>query len=88
MHRVSAYILTFNEAEKIADAIKSVSWADEVLVVDSNSTDNTVKIAESLGARVVQVKSRALVLYETLQSKLVPTLGFLAWTPTSFARLR
>lgn len=56
MHRVSAYILTFNEAEKIADAIKSVSWADEILVVDSSSTDDTVNIAESLGARVVQVK--------------------------------
>lgn len=56
MHRVSAYILTFNEAEKIADAIKSVSWADEILVVDSSSTDDTVNIAEFLGARVVQVK--------------------------------
>lgn len=56
MNRVSAYILTFNEAERIADAIKSVAWADEVLIVDSNSTDETVKIAESLGARVLQVK--------------------------------
>lgn len=56
MNRISAYILTFNEAERIADAIKSVAWADEVLIVDSNSTDETVKIAESLGARVLQVK--------------------------------
>lgn len=56
MQRVSAYIPTFNEAEKIADAIKSVSWADEVLIVDSYSSDETIRIAESLGAKVIQVK--------------------------------
>lgn len=55
MQKLSAYILTFNEAEKIEAAIASVLWADEVVVVDSYSTDRTVEIAESLGARVVQV---------------------------------
>jgi glycosyltransferase involved in cell wall biosynthesis len=55
MHKISAYILTFNEAEKITAAINSVLWADEVVVVDSFSTDRTVAIAEALGARVVQV---------------------------------
>src|SRR5438270_799000 len=55
MQRLSAYILTYNEAEKIEAAIASVLWADEVVVVDSHSTDRTVEIADSLGARVVQV---------------------------------
>jgi glycosyltransferase involved in cell wall biosynthesis len=55
MHKISAYILTFNEAEKITAAVNSVLWADEVVVVDSFSTDRTVEIAEALGARVVQV---------------------------------
>ena len=53
--RVSVYIIAFNEAEKIRDAISSVLWADEVVVADSNSTDGTRQIAEGLGARVVQI---------------------------------
>jgi glycosyltransferase involved in cell wall biosynthesis len=56
MPRVSAYIIAFNEAEKIADAVNSVAWADEIIVADSYSSDATAEIAQSLGARVVQVK--------------------------------
>lgn len=56
--KISAVIITFNEEAKIADAIRSVEWADEVLVVDSESTDRTREIAESLGARVVVEKWR------------------------------
>ena len=55
MQKISAYILTFNEAEKIKAAVESVLWADEVVVADSSSTDGTIEIAASLGARVVQV---------------------------------
>jgi glycosyltransferase involved in cell wall biosynthesis len=55
MQKISAYILTFNEAEKIKAAIETVLWADEIVVVDSNSTDGTPDIATSLGARIVQV---------------------------------
>ena len=56
MHKVSAYILAYNEAAKVEAAVKSVLWADEVVVVDSHSTDNTVALAEALGARIVQVE--------------------------------
>jgi glycosyltransferase involved in cell wall biosynthesis len=55
MQRISAYILAFNEAEKIADAVSSVLWADEIVVADSGSTDRTAEIARGLGARVVQI---------------------------------
>jgi glycosyltransferase involved in cell wall biosynthesis len=55
MSKISVYILAYNEATKIEAAIASVLWADEVVVVDSNSTDHTVALAEALGARVVQV---------------------------------
>lgn len=55
MNRVSAYIIAYNEADKIAAAIHSVLWADEIVVVDSHSTDGTAALAEQLGARVVQV---------------------------------
>ncbi len=55
MQKISAYILTYNEAEKIEAAISSVLWADEVVVVDSFSVDRTAQIARALGARVVDV---------------------------------
>jgi len=55
MTKLSVYIIAFNEADKISDALKSVTWADEIVVADSFSTDDTVKIAEEYGARVVQI---------------------------------
>jgi len=55
MSKISAYIIAYNEEEKIAAAVKSVLWADEVIVADSHSTDRTAEIAEELGARVVQL---------------------------------
>ena len=44
--KISALIPTFNEEHNISDAIDSVSWADEILVVDSFSTDSTIEIAK------------------------------------------
>jgi len=58
MNKVSAYIIAYNEEGKIRDAVNSVMWADEVVVVDSHSKDGTGEIAASLGARVVQVDFR------------------------------
>ncbi|MEO8648924.1 MAG: glycosyltransferase family 2 protein [Acidobacteriota bacterium] len=51
--KISAVIITFQEEKNIAAAIRSVDWADEILVVDSNSTDKTVDIAKDLGAKVI-----------------------------------
>jgi glycosyltransferase involved in cell wall biosynthesis len=51
---LTVLIITLNEELNIARALKSVEWADEVLVIDSDSTDKTVEIAQSMGARVVQ----------------------------------
>ena len=56
MSQVSVYIIAFNEAEKVRATIESVRWADEIVLVDSWSTDGTADIATALGARVVQVK--------------------------------
>lgn len=54
-NKISVYIIAYNEVEKIVAAIRSVAWADEIIVADSGSTDGMTEKAESLGARVVQI---------------------------------
>lgn len=56
MQKISAYIIAYNEEKKIADAVTSVLWADEIVVIDSFSKDQTAEIATRLGARVVNVE--------------------------------
>ena len=50
---ISVVILTMNEADNLPRCLASVDWCDDVLVVDSGSTDATIAIAESSGARVM-----------------------------------
>ena len=51
--KISATIITHNEERNLPRAIESLRCADEIVVVDSGSSDRTVEIAEKLGARVV-----------------------------------
>ena len=53
--KISAYIIAYNEAEKIRDCINSVLWADEIIVADSHSKDGTTEIARELGAKVIHI---------------------------------
>ncbi len=55
---VSVLIPAKNEAPHIADCLRSVNWAREVVVVDSGSDDGTIEIASSMGASVVQFSYR------------------------------
>ena len=50
---VTVTVITFNEAANIQAALESVSWADEIIVVDSESTDDTVAIAKRFTDRVI-----------------------------------
>ncbi|MEQ9893620.1 glycosyltransferase family 2 protein [Pectobacterium aroidearum] len=52
--KLSIIIITKNESELIEECLQSVSWADEVIVVDSGSTDSTVEIAHRYGAKIYQ----------------------------------
>lgn len=51
--KISATIITFNEESNVKAACESVAWVDEVVVVDSDSTDQTRELAEACGARVI-----------------------------------
>jgi len=50
--KLTVTVITRDEAANIAAALQSVSWADEIIVVDSHSTDDTVSIARALSTRV------------------------------------
>ncbi len=52
MHSLSVILITKNEAANIRSCLESVLWADEIIVVDSGSTDDTVAISRELGAQV------------------------------------
>ena len=56
MTKISAIIPTLNEEIHIADAIKSVSFADEIIVIDSFSEDKTIEIAEKLNVKIIKRK--------------------------------
>ena len=49
---ISVVVITKNEEASIERCLRSVDWADEVIVLDSGSTDRTVEISQKLGARV------------------------------------
>lgn len=53
MPPITATLITLNEAENIARALGSLTLADEILVIDSGSTDGTLEIAARSGARVI-----------------------------------
>lgn len=52
MTLLSVIIITKNEAHNIEDCLKSVDWADEIVVVDSESTDGTAEIARNFSPKV------------------------------------
>ncbi|MDH4909561.1 glycosyltransferase family 2 protein [Xanthomonas axonopodis pv. ricini] len=52
--RISACIIAFNEADRLRDCLASLAFCDEIVVVDSGSTDATTTIASEYGARVLQ----------------------------------
>ena len=57
--KITATIITFNEERNIARSIESLRCCDEILIVDSGSTDRTTELAENLGARVIEANWRA-----------------------------
>ncbi len=56
MTKISAVIITKNEEQNIERCIKSLQWCDEIVVVDSGSTDRTVEIAKNYGCKVVETE--------------------------------
>lgn len=56
MPTLTVIIPTFNEADYIEDALQSVAFADEIILIDSFSTDKTQEIAKTFGAKILERK--------------------------------
>jgi len=52
--KISILLPTFNEEKILEACLKSVQWADEILVADSYSTDGTLELVRKYGARIIQ----------------------------------
>ncbi|MFW2331871.1 MAG: glycosyltransferase family 2 protein [Nitrospinota bacterium] len=59
--KLSAVVICLNEEEKIGDCLDSLSFADEIVVIDSGSSDQTVSIVENKGARLIYNRWRGYV---------------------------
>lgn len=55
--KISAVVIAKNEEKKIEDCLKSIKWCDEIILVDSGSTDNTIRVAKNLGVNVITTKN-------------------------------
>jgi glycosyltransferase involved in cell wall biosynthesis len=61
---LSVVIITRNEEKMIGDCLKSVNWADEVIIIDNGSTDKTAMIAKKRGAKVFKGPTKSLQFSE------------------------
>ncbi|MFW6264419.1 MAG: glycosyltransferase family 2 protein, partial [Cyanobacteriota bacterium] len=69
----SIYILTYNEEQDIADCIESAQLSDDIIVVDSYSSDRTVEIASGYDVRIVQHAFESHGKQRTWMLREVPT---------------
>ena len=53
-HYISVLLPTFNCEKTILSTLESIKWGDEIIVIDSFSTDRTIEIASNFGARIIQ----------------------------------
>jgi len=59
MGKISAIVITYNEEKNIEECLQSISWVDEIIVVDSKSSDNTVSISKKYTGKIIETENIA-----------------------------
>lgn len=59
MSKLSAIVITYNEENNIKDCLETIKWADEIIVVDSNSSDKTVEIAKQFTKNILNTENNS-----------------------------
>jgi len=52
--KISAIILTKNEENNIVDCLENLSWCDEIIIIDDNSTDHTIELAKKFKTKIIK----------------------------------
>ena len=74
---LSVVLITFNEGHHIAKCLKAAqAVADEIIVIDSGSTDNTVDVCKAYGARVVRILGADIPNKKTLETRRLLSIGY------------
>jgi len=58
--KISAIVITKNEENNISDCLETIKWADEIIVVDSGSDDNTIAIAKKSTVKVYNIENQSI----------------------------
>lgn len=66
MSSITAIVITYNEEKNIEDCLKSVSWADEIIVIDSKSKDSTIFLAGNFTQKIYTVDNIAYGLKKNI----------------------
>ena len=66
MSTITAIVITYNEEQNIKDCLESLKWADEIIIVDSNSKDRTVEIAGMYTQNIFLTKELSFSLKRNL----------------------
>lgn len=59
--KITTVIITYNEEDNIKDCLESVKWTDEIIIVDSNSEDKTIKVASAYTDKIFKVDITSIV---------------------------
>ena len=83
MPGITATLITLNESANLAAALESVRWADEIIVVDAESTDDTVAIARRYTDRVFVRPWPGYIEQKNFAAAQASHDWISRWTPTS-----
>ena len=74
MKPLSAVLITHNAASQLPDTLAALSFAQEIIVLDSGSTDNTVALCQAYGTKVIHQNDSSVHLFNVQKSMVILTL--------------